>query len=464
MSVNLPALPPLIADSDQLFTRSLRMDQTAKTLPPVVTFSKEDTLRAIARPDAAYSAIFVNPKIDAPLAIPVIRTALKHCPTVPIFFLSDGATPELTAHELDQLTVRKVIAKPASYGDLLRAIKNLNHTLDVDVLKQSMDGLNSGAEVQGDGKDQAFVPIRAEQFLSGSTSLFDVYVRLRQDHFVKILTAGDPFDVERVNQYLARGVTHFYLRKSAQERYLQYCDRLSSMVLRKQGVPDSVKVNFVLNQGEETRQFLQAHGATEAGLQYAAHFVEKTRTLIDKLQAGGDPQLRQYLKDVLSFEHGVATAMVAALIVKTLGFHTAKNIVAIGLAAFLHDIGLQDLPEKFRQEDEQALTPEEIFLYRQHPIKSAEILAGIPGIDSSVIQAVRQHHERRDRSGFPDGLGAGSINRVAEIVGISDEFVRIFHRAKLDPRIDPHFELELYVFPKFSGWAVEGLKKALPHY
>ncbi|MCC7441362.1 MAG: hypothetical protein IT285_07005, partial [Bdellovibrionales bacterium] len=43
-------------------------------------------------------------------------------------------------------------------------------------------------------------------------------------------------------------------------------------------------------------------------------------------------------------------------------------------------------------------------------------------------QAVEQHHERRDGSGFPNGMSGGSIQKVAEIIGVSEDLVRAYER------------------------------------
>jgi HD-GYP domain-containing protein (c-di-GMP phosphodiesterase class II) len=44
-------------------------------------------------------------------------------------------------------------------------------------------------------------------------------------------------------------------------------------------------------------------------------------------------------------------------------------------------------------------------------------------VDPLILQMVGQHHERRDKSGYPNKLGAGEIHLFSEIVGISDELV-----------------------------------------
>jgi response regulator RpfG family c-di-GMP phosphodiesterase len=94
------------------------------------------------------------------------------------------------------------------------------------------------------------------------------------------------------------------------------------------------------------------------------------------------------------------------------------------LTAIFHDLGLVTLPERFRQEDEHKMSTHDFAQYRLHPQQSVEILKLMGITDSAVLQAVAQHHEKRDKSGFPNQSGAGEIHPYAEAVGISDDLVR----------------------------------------
>jgi len=73
---------------------------------------------------------------------------------------------------------------------------------------------------------------------------------------------------------------------------------------------------------------------------------------------------------------------------------------------------------------------------------------------------VAQHHERRNKLGFPRRTGAGVVNRIAEIVGISDEFARLLQRATQDPRVNPFQIMEVDIFQGFSFPVVEAFRKA----
>jgi HD-GYP domain-containing protein (c-di-GMP phosphodiesterase class II) len=88
--------------------------------------------------------------------------------------------------------------------------------------------------------------------------------------------------------------------------------------------------------------------------------------------------------------------------------------------AFLHDIG------KIGVRDNVLLKPgpldeDEWEHMRMHPVKGYEIATQIEML-KPVMPAVRNHHERWDGAGYPDGMKAEDIPMSARIVAIADAY------------------------------------------
>jgi HD-GYP domain-containing protein (c-di-GMP phosphodiesterase class II) len=97
-----------------------------------------------------------------------------------------------------------------------------------------------------------------------------------------------------------------------------------------------------------------------------------------------------------------------------------EGLETLEVAAFLHDIG------KIGIRDSVLLKPgpldEEEWLHmRSHPSKGAEIANQIEML-GPIMPAVRNHHERWDGKGYPDGMRGEDIPLVARIVAIADAF------------------------------------------
>jgi HD-GYP domain-containing protein (c-di-GMP phosphodiesterase class II) len=90
----------------------------------------------------------------------------------------------------------------------------------------------------------------------------------------------------------------------------------------------------------------------------------------------------------------------------------------IGLGALLHDIGKLFIPISIVAK-QRPLNPYETQVMKQHCELGEHVLTG-RGLDTVCLKIVRQHHERLDGSGYPDGLRGSEIADEAKIVMIAD--------------------------------------------
>ena len=102
-------------------------------------------------------------------------------------------------------------------------------------------------------------------------------------------------------------------------------------------------------------------------------------------------------------------------------------------AALLHDIGkLKVAPEILNKPSK--LKPAEWDLVAQHPVVGEELLGPLVGWLGEWGTAVKQHHEKFDGTGYPQGLSGTTIGRAARIIAVADSFeVMTAHRAYKKP-------------------------------
>ena len=89
-------------------------------------------------------------------------------------------------------------------------------------------------------------------------------------------------------------------------------------------------------------------------------------------------------------------------------------------AALLHDIGKIGIRTGILNKRGR-LTDEEFATIRQHPAIGDKILSPIEAF-RDLIPIVRQHHERWDGKGYPDGLAGEAIVLEARILAVADVF------------------------------------------
>lgn len=122
-------------------------------------------------------------------------------------------------------------------------------------------------------------------------------------------------------------------------------------------------------------------------------------------------------RDPYTAGHQERVAKLACDIAREMGLDE-ERIGVLHTAAFLHDIGKIIVPAAILNKPGR-LSREEMALVAAHPVTGCEILQGIdfPG---PVAEIIRQHHERLDGSGYPDGLKDGAILLEARILAVAD--------------------------------------------
>ncbi len=103
----------------------------------------------------------------------------------------------------------------------------------------------------------------------------------------------------------------------------------------------------------------------------------------------------------------------------------STQIECIRISALLHDIGKLGVPSSILSKTGK-LRKEEFDLIKVHPVVGEEILQGV-SFQWPVANIIRQHHERLDGSGYPDGLKGEQIHFEAKVIAVADVVESISH-------------------------------------
>ncbi|MBC8109291.1 MAG: HD domain-containing protein [Anaerolineae bacterium] len=136
----------------------------------------------------------------------------------------------------------------------------------------------------------------------------------------------------------------------------------------------------------------------------------------------------------------------------------AKDVVNLGVAGMLHDIGKYQLPEALWNLDQIAppTDPDALEQWQGHPRLSYEQIR--EAVEPTAASAVLQHHQRFDGSGFPSISADG-----AEAKRLSERRIHIFARILLaadlydrlatgHPRRKSNVEVLHLLRTKYASW------------
>ena len=122
-------------------------------------------------------------------------------------------------------------------------------------------------------------------------------------------------------------------------------------------------------------------------------------------------------RDPYTAGHGIKVAKISKLIARKLGFDEHR-VDGLELAAIIHDVGKIQLSSELLNKPER-LTDDEMDEMKQHPVIGSRFVDDI-AFDWPIAQIVRQHHERMDGSGYPNGLRGEEILLEARILAVAD--------------------------------------------
>ena len=194
---------------------------------------------------------------------------------------------------------------------------------------------------------------------------------------------------------------------------------------------------------DSARQYRKAMEALPSQpLVAAAMAQELVEGYLKDILVEGDSAIRllgQIPSDKASM-HPVNVTVVSLLLGKAMGMDR-NALTELGLAAFLHDIGKTNLPERVRFHDE-SFTASESKLYQDHVAQSV-ILGRSMALPKTVLLAMSQHHELADGHGFPQGLKVDSISMAGRILALVNRFDNLCNPVRNGMALTPHEALSL---------------------
>jgi HD-GYP domain-containing protein (c-di-GMP phosphodiesterase class II) len=136
-------------------------------------------------------------------------------------------------------------------------------------------------------------------------------------------------------------------------------------------------------------------------------YSETLRALIGAVEA----------RDAYTHGHSARVAELSVSIGLRLGLRPAA-LRTLAEGAYLHDVGKVGIPDHILNKP-GSLTDEERAWIQEHPLVGSDIVGRAPSL-RDALAVIRQHHERYDGQGYPDGLAGEEISLFARIVAVAD--------------------------------------------
>lgn len=121
--------------------------------------------------------------------------------------------------------------------------------------------------------------------------------------------------------------------------------------------------------------------------------------------------------------HSERVTEYALLIARELGF-SEEDQADLHRAGLLHDLGKVSIPSEVLNKPGK-LSDDEYRLMQGHPAEGERIIEPVQAF-TGIRAIIRQHHERWDGKGYPDGLSGEQIHPGARLIAVADVYDALY--------------------------------------
>jgi len=290
---------------------------------------------------------------------------------------------------------------------------------------------------------QGFTPVDNRVFKLGSVIPFDCYIQ-RFNGFFIVLESGT-FLNESTYRKLVQKNLQIFVQTRKYEDYKTYVQRFSPQITESHTSEEIRELEDILAHCYDMRSLLKQsqslHDKLKIIYTYSKyllnawlHSKERERVPVDAVSflmeefvfvANSEHLTLSKFNDFLDEEddlaaHLVKVAFFAAMIGSriNLDFSDQKKLL---IAAILHDVGKTELDDELLHKSD-FLSEFEYKLIQQHAEASAHMVRKSGLKDRVILNAIKDHHERLDGSGYPKGSKEDRISMFGKILAVCDMF------------------------------------------
>ncbi len=138
--------------------------------------------------------------------------------------------------------------------------------------------------------------------------------------------------------------------------------------------------------------------------------------------------------------HPVNVTVLSLLLGKAMSM-PALELRDLGVAAFLHDVGKTQLPDRVRLSDAN-FAPADHRMYQSHVVHGI-VLATRMQLSVNVQATIGQHHEMMDGSGFPNRTRGDALGLPGRVLALVNRYENMCNPIRPSSAITPHEALSL---------------------
>ena len=330
--------------------------------------------------------------------------------TLPFVLCTGSLAEDLKEFEGQNLSA--LLRKPFRWEELVSTLRNIFVTA-------SLDNTSS---------DHEYLPVKLKTLARVNVMKADLYIKLAEEKFVKLIRKGDTFSQTDYQHYADKQIDCLYLKRKECDDFLsKFTTEVMTLSLAKT-LPWTSSCDVLESAYETVHNTILTFGFTKEAQDLAkasAHLAIKTIVHLPKLsELFLHTDSNHYL-----YRHSTLLAQLSCLVASAIGWTSESTQYKLSLASFLHDISIKDadlaMLEIKNGEDQELLKKNEkrMAAFRKHPEEASLLLSTFKELPPDVSDIILHHHEKPDGSGFPLGLKSKSLDPLPSLFIISQDIV-----------------------------------------
>lgn len=395
----------LIVEDDQLFREALG-DFLRKKFDVSEAANGKNAKEIIESQD--FDLVISDIQMPQWTGLDLLSWSIKNKP-IP-FIIMTGFSLILETNSAFELGAKGFIAKPFKNSELL---------LTIEAILNEVEKKSPSTEE----KKAVFCKVSLDEFVTNKKLEFDVYIKLSETKYVKIVNAGDEIARDKIEFYKTKKIKYLYVLKEDFNKIIGFNLNVIKILKDKDNVAQEKKINFLKYTSEIILEKTFVDGISKESFNEAKEFLN---VAIDTISDSSDyldllNSLKAHSDKI--YVHSFAVSIYAVLIAKKMGFESNAAFFKLSIAGLYHDIGKKELENEIIEKPRHSLSLAERKLLESHVLRGKEIVESMAHMPDDIALLVFEHHEDQAGLGYPMAKKKFEQHPLARILQCANIFV-----------------------------------------
>lgn len=276
-----------------------------------------------------------------------------------------------------------------------------------------------------------YVSLSRDEFIEGTQSPVDVFLKLSETNYLMILKQGAVVQFD--SMHFSAKADLVYVKKEEYQRFVGQNLSVAGIIIDSDRVSADKKSQFLSKALDSVFKEISHIGFNEQALEHSKLVSKNILRLVEsKPDINSVVQMMEKLNNEM-IRHSLLVTSISVVIARAMRWTLPHNLEKLALGALLHDVGLKEIPEDIVKMPRHEMTQEQLELYESHVYRGVQILRSMPSISDDILSIVLEHHENAHGMGYPRRIRDMKMNPFARIVALADCFVDVITQSGNNP-------------------------------